>query len=185
MHSSTCAAAIGTVDDGHDVALVAHDAADAEALRSRVVGEPSGVVGVAPAPRQPDVHVDEHLADARGGRGIDRRFTVDRDRDPRVGKRSHRAEPLRVDALVREQEVFAEPGLRHADHLEWRRARERAMAHGELLGGERGALVRLHMRTAATARERGRHGGEVVLQIGRFDDQCGGLELGEAHERRR
>ena len=150
-----------------------------------MVGEPSGVVGVAPAPRQPDVHVDEHLADARGGCGIDRRVTVDRDRDPRVGKRSHRAEPLRVDALVREQEVFAEPCLCHADHLEWCCAGERAMAHGELLSGERGALVGLHMRTAATARERGRHGGEVVLQIGRFDDQCGCLELGEAHERRR
>ncbi len=155
-------------------------------LSPRVVGEPSCVVGVASAPRQPDVHVDEHLADARVAAAASIVASLSTATVTRASASAAIAlEPLRVDALVREQQVLAEPGLRHPDDLEWRRARERAVADGELLGRERGALVRLHVRTAAAARERRGHRREVVLQIGRFDDQCGSLELGEAHERRR
>ncbi len=86
-----------------------------------------------------------------------------------------------IDALVREEEVFAEARLRHSDDLEWRGARERPMPDCELLRRERGALVRLHVGAAAAAGQRRGHRREVVVQIGRFDDQCGGRKLGEAH----
>ena len=82
MAASTFA---GFVSSGlhHEVALVAHDAAHLEALRPREVGEASGVFGVAAAPGQADVDVDQHLADPASRGGVDRRFGVDRDGDPR------------------------------------------------------------------------------------------------------
>ena len=60
--------------------------------------------------------------------------------------RGHPRQPLRIEGLVGQQQVVADAGLRHADHLAWRRAGERVVAGSHLRGGERRALVRLDVR---------------------------------------
>ena len=55
------------------------------------------------------------------------------------------------------------------------------MSDRELLRRERGALVGLHMRTATAARKRRGHRREVVMKVGRFDDQRRSGKLRETH----
>ena len=54
--------------------------------------------------------------------GVDGCIAVDRDGDP-AGAVGERAQPRRIDALVREQEVVAEAGPGHADDLPRSRGR--------------------------------------------------------------
>ena len=67
--ASTCSRCLARSSMRHEVALVAHHAADLDALRPGELGEATGVGGVAAAARQADVDVDQAGADAgqRGG----------------------------------------------------------------------------------------------------------------------
>ena len=117
--ASTSLALLGAVLERHEVALVAHHAADLEALRAGEVGEAAGVGGIAAAAGEPDVDVDRrtHRRPASGGGG-DRRLAVDGDGDPGlVGERGEGLEAARIDDLVGDEQVVAEPGGGHADGL--------------------------------------------------------------------
>ena len=74
--------------DHHEVALVAHDAADGRGrARGRGRRGAPASLGRAAAAGQADVDVDEHLADAVGGGGVDGRVAVDGHRDAGVARR--------------------------------------------------------------------------------------------------
>ncbi len=111
------------VGEQHEVALVAHHAAHLEPRGPGQVGDPAGVLGRAAAAREADVDVDEHLAHPAGRGRRDGLGRVDRDGDP--GPVGQRAEPARVEHLVGQQQVVAEPGRGHALDLADRRAGER------------------------------------------------------------
>jgi hypothetical protein len=166
---------LGQVRDHHEMTLVTHDAAHLAVGAARRLGKAAGVFRRAAAARQPDVHVDQHVGDARSHRGIDRGFAVDRDRHAGADLRVRNGpETIRIEHLVRQQQVVAEPGRRHAEHLSRRGARERAVPEPRLCGRDRRALVGLDMWPQPRAGERGGHRDEVLLE-----------RLGVEHERRR
>ena len=104
--------------DDHQVALVPHHTAHLHAAGAGEVGQPPGVRRVAAATREADHHVDQHVLDPGRGGGLDRGVGVDRHRQPRpVLRVGHRPQPSGVERLVGEQEVVAEPGGGHAEHL--------------------------------------------------------------------
>ena len=142
----------------------------------------AGVGRAAAAAGEPDVHVDEHLAQSRRRSRVDglRRVDGDRDAGPvlRCGERS---QPVAVEHLVGQQQIVAQTGRRHAEHLAWRGARERVVTVGVLCGGERRALVRLHVRAQRGTGLRRGHRREVVLQHVGVDHQRRGGQLEQVH----
>src|SRR5205807_6029449 len=54
----------GAILQSDDVPLVAHHTANLETAAASERGEATGVVGIAAAPRQADVHIHENLTDA-------------------------------------------------------------------------------------------------------------------------
>ena len=98
---------LGAVVEADDMTLVPHHAAHREAAGAGAVGERARRFRCTAAARHADVHVDQDLADPIVGGRVDRLGGVDRDRDPRAAL-GHRAQPLRVDGLVREQQVVTE-----------------------------------------------------------------------------
>ena len=96
-------------------------------------------------------------------------------------RRGERGEPGSVEHLVRQQQVVAQPGGHHAQHLSGGGARERVVTVGVLRRGQGGALVGLHMRPQSVARPDLRHGGEVVLEGARVDDERGGWQVVDEH----
>ncbi len=130
--------------DHHQVAFVTHHAPHGEAARARHVCQVTRLIWPAPAPRQTDVDVDQHLAQAGGGRRVDRLRRVDGDRDPRMVLGSGEGgQASLVEDLVRQEEVVAQAGGSHPEHLAWGGTGERRVSVAPLLEGEGGALVGL------------------------------------------
>jgi len=69
-----------TIIKPDDVALIAHNSADFQALAAREVREPAGVIGCTSAAGKTNVDVDEHFLNSAPGGGQNRRLRVDRDR---------------------------------------------------------------------------------------------------------
>ena len=95
----------------------------------------------------------------------------------------HRPQPLRVDRLVGQQQVVAEPRRGHADDLSRRRARERRVAGLRLDARQRGALVGLDVRTQRRARSGGRHRRHVAVDRRRIGHERGRPQLRDQHPR--
>src|SRR5215469_16212681 len=104
---------IRRIGQAHHMALVPHDAADLQAGLPCEVGQLAGVDRIAAAARHPDVDVNHDLAHSPGRRGSHRRRRVNRHGDPGSAG-DKRAEPARVEHLVGQQEVFAEPRGDHS-----------------------------------------------------------------------
>ena len=156
---------------GHEVALVAHDAAHREAHGAGVVGETTGVGGVAAAAGEADVDVDDALAQASQCRRGDRLVAVDGDRDAGpVAERAQGFEAAGIDDLVGDEQVVAQPGRRHADGFSRRGARERRVAGIALAGGDGGALVRLDVRAQRGTGVGRSHRGQVGVERVDVDD---------------
>ena len=168
----------------HQVALVAHHAPHGQPGRAGVIGQAARLLGRAPAPPEADVHVDQHVAQPGRGRGGDGLGRVDGDRDAHavplhgVGQR---AQASHVEHLVGHEQVVAHTGRGQAGRLPRGGAREGAVPVAHLLGRQRRALVRLHVRPQTGARARGRHGREVGLERVGVEDQGGRGQVGEAH----
>ena len=173
------------VSHDHEVALVTHHPAHRETPGTGEVGDASGIGREASASGESHVHVDEHLAQS-GGRGrVDGLGGVHRDRDScTILRRCHGAQARRVEHLVGKEEIVAKIGRGHAHHLARRRARERAVACAVLRGGERRALVRLHVRSQPSARVDGGHRRQVLFEQVGVDHQGGCRQIEHVHRRR-
>ena len=90
--------------------LVAHHAAHREPGGAGEVGERPASSGRAAAARQADVHVDEHLADAALAAAASTVSAESTATVTRASSAAMRAQAVRIDDLVREQQVVAEPG---------------------------------------------------------------------------
>ncbi len=138
-HRGLCrGGALGSIGDADGVPFVAHHAAYRHAARTSQVRDTCRVVRPATAPRHPDIHVDEHLADACARGGGDRCIRVDRDGDTRAAL-GHGAQTRGIDALIGEEQVVAETGGGHSEDLARRRGREAVMAALRLFAREGGA----------------------------------------------
>ena len=104
IDASVSAARSASIGHEHRVAFVAHRAEHRESARAGEVGERARAVGGDAAPRDADVHVDEHLADAVARGCVDRCLGIDRDGDARAAI-GERAQAVVVDRLVREEEI--------------------------------------------------------------------------------
>ena len=116
---ATLRALRGAIGDAHQMALVAHHAADLQPAAAGVVGEVAGVARLAAAARQADVDVDQHVlrcpaAAAASIVSWESTATV-------ITARSCNAaiarQPVRIERFVGQEQVVAEAGGRHADHL--------------------------------------------------------------------
>ena len=160
--------------------------ADLEASPACQLGQPAGVGGSAPATGQADVDIDHDLADPGRGGGVDRALAVDGDDHPHLvgggGDRGgHRLEASRVEHLVGQQQVAAQPGGSHPQHLRGRGAGEALVAVAPLRGRDGRALVGLHVRTQPRAGEHLGHGGEVLLEPRLVEDERRCREVGDVH----
>jgi hypothetical protein len=116
-------------------ACPSYPAEHTQPARAGNVGERARGVGIHPATRDSDVHVDEHLAYPVAHRRVDGRFRVDRDRDAGAAL-GHRAQTVVVEGFVREQEIVGEPRARQAQDLSWSRGGEAGVAAASLLARE-------------------------------------------------
>ncbi|CAN5882429.1 hypothetical protein BH23ACT2_BH23ACT2_26390 [soil metagenome] len=164
----------------HQVALVAHHAADPKAPGPGQVAQTAGVVDGASAAKAAHVNVDEHLGDACGRGCVDGGVGVHGDGDPGVAG-GHGAQAVPVEDFVGQQQVVAEPGGGQADDLSRRGGTEGAVAGSRQLAGHGGGLERLHVRAQRRARPRGAHGGHVVLEGVGVDDQGRGGKVRYPH----
>ena len=117
---------LGPVLDHHQVTLVPHHPADVQPGRPGPVGEPPGVVDVAAAPWQADLHVDQNRTDPAAHRGIEGRVRVDRDGDLRRIRSRPRRSVSRVSLASRRS--APRPACDHPFDLAWRRGAERGVA---------------------------------------------------------
>ncbi len=156
-----------TVVDHHEVALVAHDAANLEPGGAGGVGQPTGIVDVAAAAGESDIDVDEYGSHTASDRGGKRLVGVDRHGDVRlVGECP---EPSGVECLVGEQQVVAESGSRKALDLLRGRGAEAGVPVGVEPGGHGGGLERLHVGSQSGPRQHGVHRREVPVERGHID----------------
>jgi hypothetical protein len=168
------------------MALVPHHAAHDQPAPTGLVGESPGLVGRTPAARQTDVDVDEHVPQPGPGGRLDRLGRIDGDGDHRVVALcgGECVETVRVDHLVREEQVGSESGGRHPEHLAHGGAREGVVTVRHLAAGERGALVRLHVRSQCGRRSAGGHRREVRLEhVGVDQQRRGGQVVDRGHRR--
>ena len=177
--SSSCHRALDEVGLGvaglaHEVALVAHDPADLDAVRAGQVGEPAGVGGVAAAAGEADVDVDQHLADP-GGRGRrDGLVGVDGDGDAgRAGLDDAGVRRRRSSDSLASSRSSPRPAAAMPDHLPDGGAAERRVAGVGQPAGQRGRLERLHVRAQRRPRPARRHRGHVAVEGRQVDEQRG------------
>ena len=128
------------------MALVPHHPPHLQPRRPGAVGQPAGVGRVAATAWETDVDVDHHLSHATGGGGVDGGVRVDGQRHARLARVRECSQTGRVDDLVGEKDVVAEPGPGQPLGFADGGAREPGVAHPVLPPGQGRALVRLHVR---------------------------------------
>src|SRR4029453_906444 len=138
--------------------------------------------GVAAAPRQAHVHVDQHLAHPAVGRGVHGHVGVDGPGHLGGARRDHGTQPPAVEHLVGQEQVVAEPGGGHALDLPDGGAAEGAVPRVGQPPGQGGRLERLDVGPEPGAGGGGGHGGDVVVERREVDDQGRGGDVCEPHE---
>ena len=161
---------LGPVLDHHQVTLVPHHAAHVQPGRPGPVGEPPGVVDVAAAPWQADLHVDQHRADPAADRGIEGRVRVDRDGDLRRRPRSRPSRSVSRVSLA-SRRSSPRPGRHHPFDLARRRGAERGVARVGQAARQRGRLERLDVRPQRRSGPALAHRVDVAVERRQVDDE--------------